>query len=336
MATEGTWAEAASGSRRALDVRSRGDYEDGHLAGSVWIPADEVERRLYELPETAIPLLVVAASRDAANEVLSRLGGRCKWVGVGVGWEECCSQDVVLVDRGFDSQAKLWRPTPILVEWVERLEGMLGGPGSMADIGCGHGRDMAFLTARGWQVSGVDNRAVLLDHAVHLCSRYGGAYADKHKPTTLAADLRKAFPLAPLSTDLVVVVRFLLRDTLESIRACVRPGGFILYSHFLEGCHLVGPKTPKTPSHYFARGELEEIFSADEFDVVLSQESKLSDERPIIDFIARRKTPKTALHEATPASPQVPPGACSSAPRSPADDDTPSVPIGAKRKFGEA
>ena len=103
-------------------------------------------------------------------------------------------------------------------------------------------------------------------------------------------DLKKQpFPFEPASCEFVVVVRFLLRELLEPLRACVKPGGFLLYSHFLEGCHLVGPMTPKTESHYLKRGELEALFSADEgFEVVESRESLLPDQRPIVDFLARR------------------------------------------------
>eukprot|EP00754_Rhynchopus_humris_P050351 Rhum_TRINITY_DN8916_c0_g2::Rhum_TRINITY_DN8916_c0_g2_i1::g.30584::m.30584 len=271
--------------RAILDVRTEAAYEAGHAAGSVCIPAEELMGRLYELPETSTPLLVVhdAGAEDVLAEVAAALA-KARWCDVQ-------TATLPLPDTATEtgsSTARLYRPSPALVRLVGTVEEGLKEAGlelQAFDMGCGHGRDMAYLAGRGWWVGGVDNRAPLLEHAVDLCRRAGG------KAEVLNLDLKKkAFPLDPELCAFVVVVRFLLRDILRRIRSSVKPGGYVLYSHFLEGCHEVGPCTPKTEAHYFKRGELEALFSEEEgFEVVYAEESALPDGRPIIDFLARRR-----------------------------------------------
>ena len=271
--------------REVLDVRSEAAYEAGHAAGSVCIPAEELPGRLYELPETSTPLLVVhdAGAEDVLAEVAAALA-KARW---------CDVQTATLPLPGVatetgSSTARLYRPSPALARLVGTVEEGLKGAGLLLqafDVGCGHGRDMAFLTGRGWWTAGVDNRGPLLEHAVDLCRRAGG------KAEVLNWDLKKkAYPFETDGCAFVVVVRFLLRDILRRIRSSVAPGGYVLYSHFLEGCHEVGPCTPKNESHYFKRGELEALFSEEEgFEVVCAEESALPDGRPIVDFLARRR-----------------------------------------------
>lgn len=67
----------ASGAWRALDVRTPQETASGMLAGALWIPIDQLEERLGELPRDEKPLLVYCAggSRSAAAcELLSRRG----------------------------------------------------------------------------------------------------------------------------------------------------------------------------------------------------------------------------------------------------------------------
>ena len=86
----------------------------------------------------------------------------------------------------------LWRPTPELLCWCDRIEDAVGTAGrgkarcpgadgadgadgvplgSCLDLGCGAGRDAAFLALRGWAVLAVDNMPKALARARLLAAR---------------------------------------------------------------------------------------------------------------------------------------------------------------------
>lgn len=61
-----------------LDVRTAPEHASGHLPGSLWIPVDELEERLAELPkERAFLVYCAMGSRSAmAADLLTRSGFR--------------------------------------------------------------------------------------------------------------------------------------------------------------------------------------------------------------------------------------------------------------------
>ena len=69
----------SAGGTRTLDVRTAGETASGMIAGAMWIPLDELEARVGEVPKDGRPLLVYCAGGErsaAACEFLSRKGLR--------------------------------------------------------------------------------------------------------------------------------------------------------------------------------------------------------------------------------------------------------------------
>jgi len=48
----------------AVDVREAGEWEAGHIAGSVWIPMGEFAERVGELPEGPLAIVCRSGSRS--------------------------------------------------------------------------------------------------------------------------------------------------------------------------------------------------------------------------------------------------------------------------------
>ncbi len=62
---------------KVLDVRTREEYMDGHVPGSVNIPLDMVEARAFEIAEMGTDIIAVCRSgarSGAATEILRRAG----------------------------------------------------------------------------------------------------------------------------------------------------------------------------------------------------------------------------------------------------------------------
>ena len=66
-----------SAGARLIDVRSRGEFDSGHLTGAKNIPAAELDRRTSELGARDKPLVLYCASgmRSAAAAATLRRGG---------------------------------------------------------------------------------------------------------------------------------------------------------------------------------------------------------------------------------------------------------------------
>eukprot|EP00663_Eupelagonemidae_sp_cell21sb_P003506 gene3506-1872_t len=154
---------------KCIDVRDIGCFAASHFAGAVCIPAGVLEERLYELPCSSVPLVVVAAGEAAATEVLKLLRRTRRLAAnspaervvsraaVAHVWQDLCARDATVVVTGPAEGVRLWCPSPLVERCAADIERRLGAPGTVADVGCGHGRDMAFLTRRGWRASGADN-----------------------------------------------------------------------------------------------------------------------------------------------------------------------------------
>ncbi|MBK5284737.1 MAG: rhodanese-like domain-containing protein [Bacteroidia bacterium] len=79
-----------------VDVRTRGEFMGGHVAGSINIPLSEVPQRMDELKNLKQPLVLCCASGNRsrqAHRYLSREG------------IECCDGGSWLVVNGFQSEA---------------------------------------------------------------------------------------------------------------------------------------------------------------------------------------------------------------------------------------
>ena len=204
--------------------------------------------------------------------------------------------------------APLWRPSPSLAAAIDAIEASLtaqgiGTPWTAADIGCGSGRDAAFLVSRGcWRVVCVDQSPALLAKAVTLCTRYTPSAsscadaAEASRVSTIQVDLANdadcSDALARLGqVHLLHVSRFLHKPLLPKLPVCVAPGGWVVYMSFADGAQFIGKCTPKHPKHLVFPGEMAAVFSdtagfiAPPFrDAVIP----IEDGRPACDFVAQK------------------------------------------------
>jgi SAM-dependent methyltransferase len=121
-------------------------------------------------------------------------------------------------------------PTAFLVDTVKGKK-----PGAALDVGTGQGRNAVYLAGQGWDVTGMDISQVALDVAQANAAKSGVSIrTDKAAYDTYDFGVNKwdlillVFAWAPVS-DPTFVAR---------LKASLRPGGVVLYEHFL------GPHQP--------------------------------------------------------------------------------------------
>lgn len=70
-----------------LDVRSKGEYESGHIKGAINIPVDQLNNNLHKLKDKTMPIITCCASgmRSASAKSLLLANGFNK-VFNGGGW----------------------------------------------------------------------------------------------------------------------------------------------------------------------------------------------------------------------------------------------------------
>ncbi len=154
-------------------------------------------------------------------------------------WDQRYTDPRACLDRG---------PNPLLPQVVPPA-----APGARAlDLACGLGHNALWLAAQGYHVTAIDisPAALRLARAEMLRRRLSGV-------TFIAADLDD-FPLPPAAYDVVAVFRFLDRALFPAIRACVRPGGLVVYQTF--NIHRLRLRPTFSPDHMLALGELPEFF----------------------------------------------------------------------------
>ena len=248
--------------------------------GACSVPLATLERRLFELPPPGEwPLELVGTSEQlaAARELLYPKGWRAREIEIGAD----ASADAAAAAPAAVSP---YRPNSFLAAALDALPELdhAALPGLAVDLGCGSGRDAVHLAhvlsqrAPRWSVVGVDNHAAALDRGRLLAERVlpgakgddGGS--DGSLPTTrcdfVAADLRKrgletlldSRPDAPLR--LVHGCRWLDVKLLSEIPALLAPGGYFLWSTFLDppdGSEPLAP--PYRRSRRLSSGQMREL-----------------------------------------------------------------------------
>jgi hypothetical protein len=267
---------------KICDVRTKEDFVASHVVGSVNIPLASLLRLTCALPPRHVPIIFVVASA-AEQETCHDLASRMLFADAEVRLIDTFAPH--LLEGGPPSRSlRLWEPNELLFERIGSVERLIGGPAVAFDMGCGTSRDMIFMEQRGWKVFGFDNRKKLLQQAV--------AMATLHQCTIDVAmfHLKHHFPVQHCSMDLVLMSRFLFRPSLPEMLLLPRVGGFLMISHFLEGCQHTNVGTPSTVEGYLLRGELTKLCagSSAQYEVLLDDETALPDGRPICRFLARR------------------------------------------------
>lgn len=285
-----------------LDVRPAGDFEAGHLAGSVNFPLDPaghpaadralpglppasqlvalLERQVPSifLPPRHEPLLVVDAEYATAAACAAALQGRgraeVQALALTEGWQDALPPETAAVGPG---QGHLWRPP----EWLVRHELMLPPPaaGPVLDLACGSGRAAVWLAVKGYRVTGLDWQP----DALALGSRL--AASCRVNCRFVPADLRRPEnpPAGPWSV--VTAFRYLQRDLLSKFAGLLVPGGVALVRTFRLAPGSGGRPHPR---HRLQAGELPGFFAPPHFEILAHEESWDADGRPAAGIVARR------------------------------------------------
>lgn len=131
-------------------------------------------------------------------------------------------------------------------DWIVRWSHLLRAGGTVLDVACGAGRHLAWFTARGHAVTGIDRDIAAA----------GATAARAH---LVCADIENApWPLLhlgiPQQFDAVVVTNYLWRQLMPILINSVAPGGVLLYETFTAGQESVG--RPSRADFLLQRGEL--------------------------------------------------------------------------------
>jgi SAM-dependent methyltransferase len=180
------------------------------------------------------------------------------------------------------SRARLWQPSPFLVEALECIRARAGGgaaTGRALDLACGSGRDAAYLTLAGYAVEAIDVLPDALERARDLARR-SGVHVE-----TIQQDLKRSLVLPAERYDVVTVIRFLHRPLMPAIRQSVAPGGFVVYEAFHRR-DVEDERRSLKPGHAVEDGELAAAF--DGFERLIVRDGLARDGRVFSQLLARR------------------------------------------------
>jgi tellurite methyltransferase len=263
----------AGGAMPILDVRPEAAFAAGHAAGAVNIPLDQLAARPHELPPKGATVTLFDDDLDRACIAAYVLKNR------GYVVHEVSLPAADLCESG-PSRARLWQPSPFLVEAVECIRAQAGSASGRAlDIACGSGRDAVYLALCGYAVEAIDVLPDALERARDLARRSGVSLE------TIQQDLKGLSVLPAERYDLVAVVRFLHRPLLPAIRQAVAPGGYIVYEAFHRRDVEDGLRALK-PGHLLEDGELAAAFEG--FKPLIVRDGMQRGGRVFSQLLARR------------------------------------------------
>jgi SAM-dependent methyltransferase len=134
--------------------------------------------------------------------------------------------------------------------------GNVGPRGRALDLGCGQGRNAAWLSQLGWRVTAVDYSAVAIDRARRLAAARGV------EVEWVEADVTSFMP--PAGMFQLVVIAYLQtpgpdrRKVLAHAAAALAPGGVLLMVGHARRNLTEGAGGPKDPETLWEPGEIEQ------------------------------------------------------------------------------
>eukprot|EP00768_Dysnectes_brevis_P008304 gnl/Dysnectes_brevis/7435_a12439_227.p1 GENE.gnl/Dysnectes_brevis/7435_a12439_227~~gnl/Dysnectes_brevis/7435_a12439_227.p1 ORF type:complete len:340 (-),score=36.22 gnl/Dysnectes_brevis/7435_a12439_227:228-1247(-) len=221
-----------------LDCREHDDLGDRHIPNAVHIPYSQLLARKVELPPRHYLPRVQEPSQDYS-------GSRLKFIAPKDTLPDTVSAR--LLRLGYYSspvtptmghhragastqpQPHFWKACHTLVMRPPRSGHYLRA----LDMGCGSGRDLAWLSGRGWRVVGVDRDQWVLDQARGLVDRLGVGdrvelIAGNVRDHATAREVRDKGPY-----DLLLVSRFpFSSDLFPYLAGLLAPNGLLYYHQF--------------------------------------------------------------------------------------------------------
>lgn len=127
--------------------------------------------------------------------------------------------------------------------WVQRFAALIRPGGSVLDVACGGGRNLRWLAAQGFAVTGVDRDAAALEPLRAVATEI------------VVADIERGqWPLPLRRFDAVVVTNYLWRPLWPQLHAALAEGGVFIHETFGIGQRLIGK--PSNPEFLLRPGEL--------------------------------------------------------------------------------
>ncbi|KAI9477136.1 hypothetical protein BDB00DRAFT_859344 [Zychaea mexicana] len=170
------WKRSAIGSQLCLDLRSPQAYQIRHVAPSTNIPWQQLSLRCAELPPKNVPFAVIEPSDqkpDTCSQWLIERGWQCPYV-----FREDDDTFWTAVEQySQPTTPKPWllfRPCPFLMQHINWIEKQTQQHRCL-DIGCGSGRDVAWLLSRQplWNVYALDSLKGAVERTHQLTKNMG-------------------------------------------------------------------------------------------------------------------------------------------------------------------
>lgn len=268
-----------------VDIRPKAAFLQGHWQGSVHFDGvAALSDRQYELPEPQQVMTMVHAPEQQADLKAWLAVKGYQQVQLQV-WTPAFKQQLIeqqALAMG-ESDAYAWRPSLLVQRFVNEV--VLPNDSLLRqglDIGCGSGRDTVYLAMQGWQMTGVDIRAEMLEKAENLASRQQVSIRTLQRDCEQIADPFMDMPDASLGV--IHVARYLHRPLFNAMKRLLAPQGYLIYHTFMQGSEAFG--SPKNPRFLLAPNELATVFA--DYQILCDEVITLVDGRPMSAFIARK------------------------------------------------
>ena len=126
--------------------------------------------------------------------------------------------------------------------WVRRFAPLIEPAGTVLDVACGSGRNLRWLAAQGFKVTGVDRDGAAVEPLRQVAE-------------IVVADIEgQDWPLAGRRFSAVIVTNYLWRPLLPTLQAALADGGVYIHETFAVGQQLIGK--PSRADFLLRNGEL--------------------------------------------------------------------------------
>lgn len=264
-----------------IDLRSAPEFNSGHLTGASHFYIQELNDRLFELPQKNVPLRLIG-SQQSLQSAYQQLTQKGYQVAACLQWDLSLCEHLIqqnLLVKGSHS-VTLWSPAPLVELFQQRFAKLSTGNQGL-DIACGSGRDSIYLARNGWQMTAIDYSAKAINNLKKLSTSH------QVEVNSFCLDFEKnltAFELMQEKYHLILVNRYLYRPLLPIIKSKLAAGGLLVYQTFLKGSEKF--RGPKKARFLLRPGELANTFN--DMDILLDRVEILADGRPTNIFIAQK------------------------------------------------
>ncbi|KAI9291460.1 hypothetical protein K502DRAFT_326277 [Neoconidiobolus thromboides FSU 785] len=307
-----TWKEKG----KLLDIRTA-VKGSSYIKGSTYIPYNEnFELRWCELPNKNEGLNMLISEEGTEMQLVEKIkqrGWKIEQVfkSNSLFWKLIEEFDLLATD--YEYNRLLFSPAPFLLRNLKLIETILNERfghkphWSTLDIGCGSGRDMAWLAFNNkkFHLYGIDcvqtalNRVELLFSNLNLQTNLKQLIRLKFLPdstfklytknqTLIYNDIGKIPFINVNKFQLILCVRYLERASFIHLYSLLASGGILLFSTFLhlEGCSDYEPSLES--GKRLLPGELVKEFGS-QFQVLIDCIEYSEDNRPLNSFLAVKK-----------------------------------------------